>query len=264
MGDAAEHWRNSLAAWALPPQILAAAPESPYGFPVEIFDRAAAEAAESDTPSRRRSSAVLRKDGSVLDVGCGAGAASLALVDIAGRITGVDESATMLEAFARRAGKAGIDHRAVQGRWPDVAPDVDPADVVVCHHVFYNVGDLDTFASELDGHAHRRVVVELTERHPLHWMNALWDELHGLTRPDGPTASDALDVLTDLGLAPEVERWDQPFRLAADDPEALVTFARRRLCLSTDRDDELARAVRKHPPPSARSVVTVWWDHPAS
>jgi hypothetical protein len=38
--------------------------------------------------------------------------------------------------------------------------------VAVCHHVVYNVGNLAKFLTALDGHAERRVVLELTDRHP--------------------------------------------------------------------------------------------------
>jgi hypothetical protein len=34
---AAEQWADELAAWRIDPAILAAAPESPYGFPPALF-----------------------------------------------------------------------------------------------------------------------------------------------------------------------------------------------------------------------------------
>ena len=46
----------------------------------------------------------------------------------------------MLVGFAAAFERAGVTHREVLGRWPDVAADVAAADVVVCHHVVYNVG----------------------------------------------------------------------------------------------------------------------------
>lgn len=59
--------------------------------------------------------------GSVLDVGCGAGAAGLSLVPPAGLLVGVDAGAGMLAAFAERAAARGVRHLLVEGRWPDVA-----------------------------------------------------------------------------------------------------------------------------------------------
>ena len=61
--------------------------------------------------------------------------------------------------------------------------------------MLYNVANLEPFARSLAAVARGRVVFELTERHPLHWMNDLWLRFHDLERPDGPTAEDALDAL---------------------------------------------------------------------
>src|SRR3954453_16192011 len=97
---AAEAWAEALAAWAIPEEILAAAPESPWGFPVALF---APPHEPADTPSRQLALAALGAGGSVLDVGCGGGAASMALVPPAGPITGVDSSERMLATFAEEA-----------------------------------------------------------------------------------------------------------------------------------------------------------------
>ena len=71
MTDAAERWQAELAGWAIPDEILAQAPESPWGFPPELF---AAPPDPIDTPSRDRALEALPPGGSVLDVGCGGGA----------------------------------------------------------------------------------------------------------------------------------------------------------------------------------------------
>jgi len=134
-GPAERHWADQLAAWAIPDHILAAAPESPWAFPPAIFTGPDPAAAAS--PSRRRSLEELPDGGTVLDVGVGGGAAGLGLAPPAGRIVGVDESADRLAAFITRAGEAGVTAEAVRGRWPDVSVALAPADVVVCHHVFY-------------------------------------------------------------------------------------------------------------------------------
>src|SRR5204862_2441483 len=126
--------------------------------------------------------------GSVLDVGAGGGAASLPLCPPAVAVTAVDQSPQMLAAFAELATKQGIDHLEVEGLWPDVAGRVGPADVVVCHHVLYNVGDLVPFLVALTDHAQSRVVVEMTAEHPQALLNPLWEHSHRLGRPTGPTA----------------------------------------------------------------------------
>ena len=139
---------DALAAWAIPEDILGQATADPWRFPPSLFSAHGHEA-PADSPSRRRALEVLPEGGTVVDVGCGPGAASLHLAPPASFVVGVDESAEMLAAFARAAQERGVSHREVEGRWPDVADAVPVADVVVSHHVFYNVPNLAAFALAL-------------------------------------------------------------------------------------------------------------------
>ena len=254
---AERRWADQLAAWEIPEEILAAAPEPPWGFPTTIFTGPDPEAAGS--PSRHRALEALPEGGTVLDVGVGGGAAGLTLAPPAGRIVGVDESADLLAAFTARAAEAGVVAEAVHGRWPGVSVAVAPADVVVCHHVFYNVPDLADFASALTDHARRRVVVELTDVHPVVGLNALWRHFHGLDRPEGPTAEDAAAVLAEAGIGFGRERAPRP-RRHVHDRAARVAFTRRRLCLPVDREPEVAELLDRQPEPPPGEVVTLWWD----
>jgi hypothetical protein len=99
------------------------------------------------------------------------------------------------------------------------------------------------------------VVVELTDRHPLVGLAPLWRRFHGLERPSGPTAGDAVAVLEALGLAPERQDWESDDRLGFDRFEELVAFTRRRLCLPADRDPEVAEALLEA---GTRRVGGVW------
>jgi SAM-dependent methyltransferase len=266
---AAETWAETLAAWAIPQAILDAAPESPWAYPPALFARRAAAAQGQITPSTTAARAALPAGGVVLDVGCGAGAAALALADQAGTLIGVDAAPNLLADFAARAQATGRAVQTVLGAWPAVAPQTPVADVVVCHHVVYNVADLPAFIRALTAHARGRVVLELTARHPLADLNALWLRFHRLVRPVAPTADTALAVLREMGLAPERQDWLAPaagpnggFAQPAD----LVAWTRRRLCLPATRDPEIAAALTEQlgdpaagwqlPP---RPVVTLWW-----
>lgn len=243
---AIERWREELGRWAIPPGIIAAAPESPYGFPTELF-RARGERMDrraDPTPTTARALEALPESGRVLDIGCGGGATSLPLAGRAGVLVGVDAQEDMLEGFIANARAAGVDAEAVHGRWPEIAGRVGEVDVVVAGHVLYNVADLEPFARSIAAISRSGVVFELTERHPLHWMNDLWLRFHDLERPDGPVAADALEALTELGFAPLMEVWSAPQRGGGFERRSdAVALARRRLCLSPDRDDELADAL---------------------
>ncbi len=264
--NAAEHWRQQLEAWAIPPEILAAVPDSPWTVPTEVFARRADTSVAAPTgASYLRAREALGDGGIVLDVGCGAGAASLPL---GAPITGVDVSADMLAALATRAERLRLEARTIEGRWPDVAEQTPAADVVVCHHVAYNVPDLGAFVTALTDHARRRVVLELTPLHPMTPLNPLWTALYGIERPTGPTANDAVDVLGEVGIAAQRETSPRPPRAEYSSFADMVALTRRRLCLTPERDGDVAGELRRlgvdpeHPrdlAPPEDTLVTLWW-----
>jgi hypothetical protein len=54
----------------------------------------------------------------------------------------VDRDRELLGSLAKRAATLGVRASTVLDMWPQVADETEPADVVVCHHVFYNVPEL--------------------------------------------------------------------------------------------------------------------------
>jgi len=188
------------------------------------------------------------------------------LASKAGLLIGVDSGPGMLEAFADQARRRGVATRTIEGRWPQVAVATPRADVVVCHHVAYNVPDLGPFAVALTEHARARVVMEMTTAHPLSRLNPLWHTFHQLERPTRPTAMDAVAVLREAGLDVSWQQWEAPRPGGFRRREDLVAWVRRLLCLPRDRDPEVARALETHIVESKgvfalpdRPVVTTWW-----
>ncbi len=269
--SAVERWRELLGGWGIPEEILARAPESPWGFPRDLMARRGRDAVDLEPgTSTRRALEALPEGGSVLDVGVGGGGSSLPLARRAGRIVGVDASEAMLEAFREAAAGLGVEVETVLGTWPEAAPRVPPADVVVCHHVLYNVAELEPFVRELDAHTRRRVVIEITWHHPLAWMSDLWERFHGLERPEGPSAEDAAAALRELGFPVRLETERRPPRTSGfERREDAVALVRRRLCLTPDRDPEIAEALgerlvhrdgRWSAGPTEHVLATLWWD----
>ncbi|MEX0658716.1 MAG: class I SAM-dependent methyltransferase [Egibacteraceae bacterium] len=256
---AAQRWVDARRSWAVPAAIKDAAPEASRGFDVGRFARSADRAMTRETPSRQRAREALPVGGSVLDVGCGAGAAGLPLVPPAALVVGVDPSPGMLAAFAERARGLGVDHREIEGPWPEVAERAPRVDVVVCHSVFFGIADLGPFAQTLTEHARARVVAQVPEQPPRAWIRPYWKAVHGVDLPDRPTADDAIAVLREAGMDPQVQRWDRPTR-EEDDGDRRVASLRRALYLGPDRDPEIRALLDRYPPPATRRVVTLWWD----
>lgn len=251
-------WGAALRAWAIPAEILAQAPASPWVHPPRLFDIDAG-AVPADSPSHRVAREALGAGGAVLDVGCGGGRSSLPLAPAASSVTGVDEQEAMLDAFAAAFERAGITHREVPGRWPDVAGDVAAADVVVCHHVVYNVEAIEPFVSALTEHARRLVVVELPEHHPMSPFAPLWRHFWGLDRLREPSADLFAELVRSLGHDVAVERVVRAPRKPAQRDAGYVEFVRRRLCLGPERDDEIATRLALLDPRPNEATVTVSW-----
>jgi len=265
-----DRWREDLAAWAIPEHITAAVADSPWVLPRQVFARRADRLRrDPGGPSFERAWEALDPPGSVLDVGSGAGAACLPLAPRITALTAVDADDEMLGLLAGRAGEAGLAARTVYGRWPDVAGQVGPADVVTCHHVVFNVPDLGPFLEALTGHARRRVVIETAVAHPLTSLNPLWLRFHGLRRPEGPTAADTIGILAAMGHDPRHTGWSRPAGADYGSMAELVEVTRRRLCLPPERAGEVETAlvelgINPGRPgdlgSSGRDVVTIWWE----
>ncbi|HET9255327.1 MAG TPA: methyltransferase domain-containing protein [Pseudonocardiaceae bacterium] len=251
---AAARWRDSLLARAIPAEIKAAASRDPHRHDPARF---VPPVSPEDTPSRRAGLWLLGPGGgTVLDVGCGGGAAGLALLPKVSHLTGVDHARDMLRAFERACDERGVARRSVLGLWPDTAAEAGAADVVVSHHVGYNTLELGPFVAALGAAARRGVVVELHAIHPGAWLDPLWLHFHGLNRPPPATADDVLAVFGEVGIHPEVRRWSRPAQ--PRDPEAELDFSLRRLCLPEQRREEVAEAVAALGP-RHRDLVTLSW-----
>jgi len=253
----ADRWRQAVQAWLVPKAILDEAPEPVALEPDRFRWRPEEDASQPVRPSRRRALEALPSRGSVLDIGVGGGASSLGLVPQAALITGVDPLPGMLESFAASARAAGVEARAVCGRWPDAAARVEPADVVVCHHAIYGEPEIEPFLAALTASARHRVVIEIGAHPPLIGLNPLFRAFHGIERRDHPVADEAEAVLASMGVA--VERKD--IVLAAGAPEVSperTAFVRRRLCLGPEHDAEITEFLRELAP-TEQQVAALWW-----
>ena len=260
--DLVQQWRDALESWAIPQAILDQAPATPWIHPPKMFkaDDDPAARRRPDTPSFAAAVDALSNGGSVLDVGCGGGRSSLTLCPPATSLVGVDEQTEMLRMYREAADAQGTPVNTFEGRWQEIATIVPTADVVVCHHVAYNVADIAPFLRALSDHAHRRVVVELPAHHPLSPLNALWTRFWGIERPTQPSAELFVAIVQALGWDPSSTAFERPESRAAISREELVAFTRQRLCLGPERDPEIDTALGSEPRLTEPFVWSVHWD----
>lgn len=257
----AAQWKSDLQSWAIPQEILDQAPEVPWSHPVAMFT---VGADIPDSISHQRAREVLPPGGSVLDIGSGGGRASMALIPPAGTVIGVDHQQEMLVEFTKAADSRGVTSEIFLGDWPQVTESatVPVADVVVCHHVAYNVHEIIPFLVALNDHARIRVVLELPMTHPMSNMNELWKKFWDLDRPTVPNPHQLQAIAMELGYPAVLDVWvDETWGARVDLPEAeRIRQARVRLCLTEDRDAELAAELLRSQDAKPRKVATLWWD----
>lgn len=246
-------WRQLLDAWAIPAEILEAGEQHTWKPPPECF------AADANPPTASTSALIhtflaALDSATVLDVGCGAGRASLDLGHPVTEVVGVDQRADMLERFRDEASRRSVSIDTVEGSWPDVvAPH---ADVVVCAQVLYNVQDIERFIRSLTAHARRGVVVELDAAHPRSAYAEAWKHFWDLDRPTGPTADDLIAVLRANGLDPD--RADSTGTPDSTITDRYIDRTCRRLLLPPERREEVAAFLNEHPR-QPRSLTSLAW-----
>lgn len=220
--DTRERWSDAVGRWCLPVPVRPTS--APLRAPTEFVS---SRPGRLDDPTARPLRSHLEHGGVLLDVGCGAASLSAAMLDRA-RVIAVEPHPTA--AAAARA--AGVE--VVEAAWPACAGAVGVADVVLCTHVFYEVGDLVGFAGALTAAARDLVLAELTLAHPAARFATLLSEIHAMAVPRGPTAQDMVDVLIEgLGVPVARERWQRP-GLRYPDEAALCAHVADRFAVPDD------------------------------
>ena len=195
---------------------------------------------------------LLPPGGSLLDVGAGTGRASLALAMRGHPVTAVEPNPEMAAALRDEAEAAGVEVRLIEEAWPAVAPG-RPARCGLGGPRGLRRGRPGALPAGPARGARRGGVLEAGERHPWAGLAKYYRALHGLDRPDGPTADLLVAVVHEvLGVVPQVERWVGPARLRFADLQELVELYRRRLLVPIERTAELAAC---SPPTSWRGTA---------
>lgn len=266
---AAERWRSELAAWRIPDELLAAIDESPYTWPVDLWERRRRLSEQQPEPyTLELIRGLLPRHGELIDIGAGTGRASIPLAREGHRVIAVERDPGMAEAL--RSASNDLDIEVVEGTWPEAGTDLGDVDVVMSAHVAYDTPDIVPFLSAMVIHARRAVVLELSESHPWADLAPYYRELHNLDRPDGPTVDDLVAVIVEsFGLHPHVTRWSRPSNMWYENWDELLGFMGPRLVLPRERWPELRKLLepetveeegRLTSRDTVHELATVWWE----
>ncbi|MGH9279475.1 MAG: class I SAM-dependent methyltransferase [Acidimicrobiales bacterium] len=209
MGEAAERWRHLVEGRIQEMEELRGTRVDGGAFwnkRARQFARGPLSTADKDPmlPRLRRAAGAASRRATVLDVGAGPGRFSLAIADRAERVVAVDPSSKMLAILRRRAREAGIANvKTVTGTWMDAA--VEPADVVLCSHVLPLIADAVPFVTKLDAMARRRVLLYVGAFSADAVLDPFWRYFHDTPRRPGATWVDAVRLLEDMGIRPDIE-----------------------------------------------------------
>ena len=207
MGPAARRWRSLVRARRTEIERLSPGPgpgEAGYWERrAKRFAARLAGTAEGD-PLTGRLRRVCGSRTAVLDVGSGPGRFALALAPRVAEVVALDPSPAMLAILRREARRRGLSNvRTVEGRWGEVG--IDPVDVAFSSYVLPIVEDAPGFLRGLDAAARRHAFLYLGAFTSDAVVDPLWRHFHGRPRRPGPTWLDAVAVLREIGIEPDVE-----------------------------------------------------------
>lgn len=193
-----------------------------------------AGAAVAHDPFLARLRRVTGTRSTVLDVGAGTGRYALPLARKASEVVAVDPSDEMLKLLRSGARHQGVGNvRTVTATWEDAT--VDPADVAFSSHVVTLVADAPGFVRKLDAHARRHAFLFVGAFVADAIFDPLWRRFHGRPRRPGATWLDAIAVLEEVGIHPDVDIVEIPHnvRFATVD-DAVADYADQLFVPDTD------------------------------
>lgn len=197
-------------------------------------------------PLLRRLLRVAERSSTVLDVGAGTGRFAIPLAERVDHVTAVDPSRAMLDTLRRGAEERGLRNlEAVRSLWADA--ETAEADVVFSSFVMTLVPDGVAFVRKMEASARRHVFLYLGAYSGDAVLDPMWRYFHDEPRAPGPTYLDALALLEEEGIAPDVKVVELKNRTRFATIEQAVEHYRDGLLLGETHgvEDDLARLLER-------------------
>jgi 2-polyprenyl-3-methyl-5-hydroxy-6-metoxy-1,4-benzoquinol methylase len=140
----------------------------------------------------------------VLDVGGGAGRYALPLALAGKEVIVVEPDPGMVRTLREQMARHRIENiTIIEEKWQDAR--VQPADVVLCAHVIYDVVTIEAFVHWLTAHAREQVLLVANMPWRMQVLSAFWPLVHGEERITLPSVPELLPLLWELDVFPNLE-----------------------------------------------------------
>ena len=181
----------------------------------------------------------------LVDIGGGAGRLALPLSLSSEAVTVVDWSRSMLLELQDSCEEAKIENvSSVFGLWEDAVIDIHEG--ALCSHVTYGIENIGKFLENVNQYASKRVVIIAFMKSPQAHLESLWREVHEEERVHLPGVPELMDVLWQLGIAPELNIIEHLGPHIYGSEKDAISDLRRRLYVNQGtRKDEILRRVLK-------------------
>ena len=181
----------------------------------------------------------------LVDIGGGAGRLALPLSLSREAVTVVDSSKSMLLELQDSCEEAKIENvSSVFGLWEDAVIDIHEG--ALCSHVTYGIENIGKFLENVNQYASKRVVIIAFMKSPQAHLESLWREVHEEERVHLPGVPELMDVLWQLGIAPELNIIEHLGPHIYGSEKDAISDLRRRLYVNQGtRKDEILTGVLK-------------------
>jgi 2-polyprenyl-3-methyl-5-hydroxy-6-metoxy-1,4-benzoquinol methylase len=180
----------------------------------------------------------------VLDVGGGAGRYALPLALACNEVIVVEPDPGMVRTLREQMAGHRIENiTIVEENWQDA--HVQPANVVLCAHVIYDVVAIEEFVGWLSAHARDQVLLVANMPWRMQVLSAFWPLVHGEERITLPSVPELLPLLWELAVFPNLEMLSvhapEPFR----DRDQALSIVRRMIYVvpGSEQDARLQSAL---------------------
>ena len=191
----------------------------------------------------------------LVDIGGGAGRLALPLSLSREAVTVVDSSKSMLAELQDSCEEAKIENvSSVFGLWEDAVIDIHEG--ALCSHVTYGIENIGKFLENVNQYASKRVVFIAFMKSPQAHLESLWREVHEEERVHLPGVPELMDVLWQLGIAPELNIIEHLGPHIYGSEKDAISDLRRRLYVNqgTRKDEILTRVLKSDLKPTEQGM----------